>query len=56
MIIKIHTPWHISGIGTFPNLIIKTFNITPAQYAEMHAQSDYKNVKYEIIKSDDNHD
>ena len=53
MIVKIHKRWQHPAVGWLPYMLIKTYNITPEQYAEMHAKSDYANCKYEIVKYDD---
>lgn len=53
MLIKVHTRYNHPVAGWLPYLMIRTYNVTPEEYAEMHAKSKYAKYKYEIVKYDD---
>ncbi len=53
MLIKIHKRYNHPIVGWLPYLMIRTYNVTPEEYAKMHSESDYKDYSYEIVKEDD---
>ena len=50
MLIKIHKRWQHPIVGWLPYIIIRTYNITPEEYAKIHSESDYRDYSYEIVK------
>ena len=53
MLIKIHKRYNHPVAGWLPYLMIRTYNVSKEEYAEMHANSDYANCRYDIIKEED---
>lgn len=53
MLIKIHKRYNHPVAGWLPYLMIRTHNVSKEEYAEMHANSDYKDYPYDIIKEED---
>ena len=51
MKIKIYKRWEHPVLGWLPYIIINCSNITPEEYAQIHAESDYKDCKYEIVEA-----
>lgn len=51
MKVKIFKRHYIEAFGIWmPYLVLRCENITEEEYAKMHAESEYANYRYEIIK------